>query len=304
MTYTSVCPPDHKHQATTTCYTKHKCRCEGCHTAWRARDTRIRKAIAYGRYVSPLIDATESRTHILHLRSAGLASGAIAHASGVDATTILKIADGRSQQVIRSTAAKILTVERDSDKYRPKSWYPATGSRRRLQALVARGWSLSALGREAGLSPQRIQQIINATRITVGVHRRIAALYDELWNERPPLTTTSDKGSYTKALNMARRRGWAPPAAWDDIDTDPELPTTVDAEAIDEVAVDLALAGEPVQLNHAEKLEGLRRMHPLKWSNSLIGEHLGCEERTVCRLRDELDLPGWDQNEVLDRRAA
>lgn len=31
-----ICPPEHKHGVTTTCYRHHRCRCEGCRAAWNA----------------------------------------------------------------------------------------------------------------------------------------------------------------------------------------------------------------------------------------------------------------------------
>lgn len=304
MTYTSKCPPGHRHQDATTCYTTHKCRCAPCVEAWTNRNAKIRKEIAYGRYISPLIDATPAVTHINHLRTIGLTYAAIAIAADIDINTIIHLADGRSRQTTRHTERKILDVTRDSTALPEKSWFPATGAHRRLQALVARGWSLSALAREAGITPQRIQQIITRPRITVGVHRRMVDLYERLWDQRPPLRTPGDKAGYAKAITMATRRGWVPPLAWDDIDNDPAPTSAENDTTVDEFAVELAIAGIKVPLNHGEKLEGLRQMHPKKWSNSLIAERLGCEERTVNRLREELGLPGWDQSELVGRKAA
>jgi hypothetical protein len=43
-----LCPPEHLHGATTTCYANHKCRCERCKSAWKKyqRQARMKKALA------------------------------------------------------------------------------------------------------------------------------------------------------------------------------------------------------------------------------------------------------------------
>jgi WhiB family redox-sensing transcriptional regulator len=59
----------------------------------------------------------------------------------------------------------------------------------------------------------------------------------------------------------------------------------------DDVAIDLAVAGERVDLTPAERREALRRLHAARLSDPQIAERLGLHVRTVLRLRSELGLP-------------
>jgi hypothetical protein len=59
----------------------------------------------------------------------------------------------------------------------------------------------------------------------------------------------------------------------------------------DDVAVDLAVSGQRVELTPAERREALRRLHAARLSDPQIAERLGLHVRTVLRLRSELGLP-------------
>jgi len=78
----------------------------------------------------------------------------------------------------------------------------------------------------------------------------MAAIYEELWDQEPPHDEWHSKAAYTRALNFAGRRGWLPPLAWDDIDTDPDpepstdAPQTTGADAFLEDVEFLLEAGE------------------------------------------------------------
>lgn len=43
-----ICPPQHKHAVTSTCYQRHKCRCEACRAGWSRvqKQGRTRRAVA------------------------------------------------------------------------------------------------------------------------------------------------------------------------------------------------------------------------------------------------------------------
>src|SRR3546814_9516231 len=58
-------------------------------------------------------------------------------------------------------AAKILAVDPAASPAR----VDATGSRRRIQALVAAGWPLLHIGRQWGLNPQRPEQILRQDHV-------------------------------------------------------------------------------------------------------------------------------------------
>lgn len=97
-------------------------------------------------------------------------------------------------------------------------WEPftdATGTRRRLQALARRGWSLGKLSARLGTSRRAIE-ILRYQRVTPAVAAKVAALYDELWDQPPPMATWAERSAASQAGNYARRQGWVPPLGWDD----------------------------------------------------------------------------------------
>jgi hypothetical protein len=89
----------------------------------------------------------------------------------------------------------------------------ATGSRRRLQALAAIGWSSLEVKEASGVS----NGFLSAVR--AGHHEtlrpffadKIAEAYDSL---------SMRVGPSTRARNLAQRKGWVPPLAWDDDEID------------------------------------------------------------------------------------
>lgn len=87
-----------------------------------------------------------------------------------------------------------------------------TGSRRRLQALSAIGWSQPELARRLGITQGPLWRLMQpGRRVHRGTAARIAALYDRLWNQPPPAGQSA-----TRSRRDAKAKGWAPPLAWDD----------------------------------------------------------------------------------------
>jgi hypothetical protein len=93
-----------------------------------------------------------------------------------------------------------------------------SGTQRRLQALMNRGWSPEAIAGAAG---------INALCIITTVHDRrhlatelddheVANAYDLLWDRPPPAVTARDRELAAAARATAERHSWPPPMAWDD----------------------------------------------------------------------------------------
>lgn len=317
MTERTLCPADHKHGATGTCYDHHRCACEPCRLENNKRQNARRKLKGYGLFDDGRTDAEPVRQHILHLREFGIGTRRLAEITGVGRPKIDHVMWGKAvssngyyrpaipaKRVDRAAAEKILAVKPTIDALDPNYIMPARGTQRRLQALVSRGWSNVLLSQKLGMNAHSLGVMLRQGNVIVSTHHRIAALFDELWDQEPPTDTLMRRIVIARMTNYAAARRWLPPLAWDDIDSDEEPPATEHETTVDEIAVELAISGESVRLNHAEKLEAVRRMHPKKWSNELIAEHLGCEERTVNRLRKELGLPGWPQNDVIDRIAA
>jgi hypothetical protein len=122
---------------------------------------------------------------------------------------------------------------------------PSLGARRRIQALQRLGWSRPQIAAAAGWNTTgSLNYIARSETITRKTHQAIARAYDKLSMSLP-----SGPG-VAQARTWAMRRGYAPPLAWDDIDTDERPHTgtdrwgrTRDAD-VDPVVVTRILAGD------------------------------------------------------------
>jgi hypothetical protein len=278
-----------------------------------SRRARVRqKQKAYGRFDTGLVDAEPVREHLLMLGEFGLGYKRVAALAGIGITPTRNLIWGRQEpgprygelqkRVKRETAEALLAVKPDIENLAQGVKLPARGVQRRIQALVARGWSMSKLGDRLGIDPGNFGVMMTQGQVTVRRHRQVAALYEELWDLLPPHEEWRDKIAYTRALNHAAKRRWLPPLAWDDIDNDVEPPVPDEEAGVDEARVYLATTGDRVRLTIEERREAVRVLHAARLSDAVIGERLGINARTVLRIRQELGLAaavGADQQPVV-----
>lgn len=91
-------------------------------------------------------------------------------------------------------------------------------TRRKIQALVAIGYSLDTLGQELGKDRKLMADLATGkVAINAAIVQQINDLYDRL--EMTP-------GSNDTARHYARRHQWLPPLAWDNINDMREQPDT------------------------------------------------------------------------------
>lgn len=297
------CPTDHKHAAAHTCYTLHKCRCEACRNHRSATNRRRDRLHAYGRWVDPYVPMEPIREHVELLQAFGYGWKRIAELSGVGNTAMSQIIYGRKgsnsdprkgetlKRIGREKAAKILAVKPDLELLRGGALIPSRGTVRRVQALVARGWSQSKIAARIGIDNTNMGTMLQRAQVTVATHRKVAALFDEIWDQDPPHAEHRDRIAYTRSLRYAKKRRWLPPLAWDDIDNDTEPPVPDEEVGVDEMAVDLAMAGELVRLSYDERRVAIRNLCAVKLSDQKIAERLHIADRTVLRIRQELGIP-------------
>lgn len=170
-------------------------------------------------------NATQTRHHIERLTAAGWSQAQIARAANIAHRTIGGILNGQPT-VSAGTARAILAIrigpapadQRDVD---------ATGTVRRVRALIAIGWPLTQLAPRFGLYVTALGRIANgqmehvrsATADTIALdYRHLAGL----------------PGPSQRSRREAVRRGWHGPTAWDErtIDDPAALPETADAEPV------------------------------------------------------------------------
>jgi hypothetical protein len=236
---------------TRTAYVKDRCRCTDCTAANRI----VTRERIYGRW-HPYVDAGPVREHIAALRAAGIGVERIAQLAGLSVSHIRELAQpGRghspgTQRVRPSTATRVLRIGIADGSRAPCSRVDATGTRRRLQALIAIGWPTELLAAQLGRRPNNLRRTMTGESVTARTAQDVATLYERLWNSRPPRLTNEQRAAADAARAQAAARGWLPPLAWDDIDTDltppPALAGGSQRNDMDEIAVERALAGDHI----------------------------------------------------------
>jgi hypothetical protein len=117
---------------------------------------------------------------------------------------------------------------------------PNAGTQRRLRALHAVGHTWKSIGERLGVNVQSVREIAGLSVqhpwefCFVDTARRVEALYEEWWNVSPAGTAAH------RARLSAKRKGYLPPAAWDDDTID-------DPEAV-------SLEADPATLTYAQRL--------------------------------------------------
>lgn len=165
---------------------------------------------------------------------------------------------------------------------------PAIGTRRRVQALMAIGYTRAEIAAAAGRDERAIGHLWHqhwVYRTTADAIRRI---YDT-WSMTP--------GNSDKTCQYARRRSYAPPLAWDDDTIDdpkarPKLGSAVSIaydHAKVERALDRVLTYE--QLTPAERAEAVRRLNAAGLNDQQIADALQHESDAIERRRQRMGLP-------------
>lgn len=199
------------------------CTCEPCRAADRRYANRRSRLMAYGQW-QPYVDADPVRAHVQKLREFGVGWRTLAKIAGVPTGSMSKLIYGDgprgmapSKRVRPSTAAAILAIEPTMDLLADGAMIDGAGTRRRLQALVAVGWSQNQLAARVGVDRNQISRAVHgAPLVRCGTARAVRDIYRELWNRRPPETEHREKIAAARARNYAREHGWHRPAAWDD----------------------------------------------------------------------------------------
>lgn len=168
---------------------------------------------------------------------------------------------------------------------------PALGTKRRMRALQALGWTLTEIAAQMGSERSRVEKWCSEEKhyVYASTAQRVAEVYDRLSMIVP-------EGPWaTRTRNHARKQGYAPPLAYDDIDNDPE-PTGWEyreritdnqfSDALDPVVVMRLLEGDRVPSTKAEKEAAMAQ-----WiadggaRNELARWHGWKPERYTARLR-------------------
>lgn len=171
---------------------------------------------------------------------------------------------------------------------------PAIGTSRRLQALMTSGWSCARIAERIGVSRGAVQSLLGRRTVSAVRAAQISAMYDELWDQRPPLSNKGDRVSYARARSEARARGFHPPLAWDDDEIDnpkakPQTGRTRDTRVIvDEVVVERLKAGQSVPTNRIEQRTALAELVAEGVPTAEIAKRLGMGLSGAIRTRNRV----------------
>lgn len=152
--------------------------------------------------------------------------------------------------------------------------------RRRVEALQRIGYSLTAINDAADLGHRWLHTTLHMPGDMVTA--RSLAKVDVAYRRMQGTPGPSDR-----ARQLAARRGYPSPLAWDDIDDIDEVPNFGGRDdELDPVVVDRLLSGRRIPSTQAEKLEAMRR-----WLAR------GGSEKSLC------DAHGWKYGRYITREA-
>lgn len=177
-----------------------------------------RRRTGYGMWQQPYMPVGPVEAHMQKLNQAGIGRRLVARMSGISRTTVERIGRNKGSlpkltRIRPETAAAILAVNpnRSGTLSAPANVrVPALGTQRRLQALMAIGWTAVELAERLGWDNRNLGKVCQQTRVTAGTARAIADLYGEL------SATFPHGAKASRARKVAARKGWKPPSAYPD----------------------------------------------------------------------------------------
>lgn len=292
---------NHKH-GTSLAYKYDRCRCEPCTNAASTESLARARQKAYGRLVPvEWVDAAPARQRVQNLMADGYPLHAIAGAAGLDLSKITRLVYGLPSAGAAPTeklrAADVQAVLQAVLNWRDmpdRTLVPAIGSQRRIRALSRLGWPANMIAQRIGTSQAHLSGIADRKRITAAMARAVAGVYDQL------AMTPAPESPYTKRLRTyAKKRGWAPPLAWDEHTIDDPAAEPDMGEAV------------PRHLTVVEDAEHLMTQGVDPWRiHERTGHATADNLRTALRRADRHDLASrvianpWEQQDKVERSRA
>lgn len=236
---------NHQH-GTYVMYKLDHCRCLPCTAACSQYNADRGRRQAYGTW-EPFVDARPATEHLRALSAAGMGYKRVAAAAGLDASHVYPLLWGRPDRnggaprtkARRATVEAILAVPMPTvDDLGATVIVDPTGTRRRLEALIALGWTVQRLADDHGLDRQALDSALLHVPVQARTARAVRAMFEAVGDTPPPQGTRWERAAATRSRNLAAARGWVVPAEWDEADLDdpyaaPPERTTGKREAAD-----------------------------------------------------------------------
>lgn len=194
------------------------CRCEACCSA-NGRYCKEYRTQAHRTGRGRRVDAGPVTARIRHWEAGGYSHTQIAAAAGVSRRVIDSYAKAEFSKINPASACKILAARLDATNIPDYQPIDATGTVRRLRALLVLGHRLKDIAEATDHAPAVLSKILNGhtDRVRKGTASSISGLYEK-WRHLP--------GPCVRTRSRAEREGWHGPLAWDNIDdpTETALP--------------------------------------------------------------------------------
>ncbi|MEJ6549880.1 hypothetical protein PQI66_10020 [Corynebacterium sp. USCH3] len=189
------------------------CARPGCaRRAWHANNTYCQPhAHALG-LLHHRVPAAPIRAHVQACIDAGATMQAIADDTGAGYTSVHRLIRGTSTTLRRATAEKLRRATPDMT-----GLVPILGTRRRLRAWRAAGWTTREIQEATGIPAWTVQEIVSdqcrISTVSRTRHQTVAAAF-----------ATETQQVRRPADRRITRKGWPLPAEWDNPDNPDENP--------------------------------------------------------------------------------
>lgn len=241
-------------------------------------------------YEVSLVDAEPARQHVIALREAGIGERRIGELAGMSRSVIQSLIRGKSRdgrreppsaQISKRTHEKIMAVPLPTPAelklmMAPGARVDATGTRRRIRALIAFGYTQSALAARIGWQVGNFShQLVHhkGATVTAATAVKVQEMFTEL--ELTP-------GQADRSRQLAKKHGWVVPMAWDEDE--------IDVPDVDVAAVKAATAPRPKRYDFVDLYLELRDFIGL--NDTQIAARMGIElnslQQAKARHADEL----------------
>jgi hypothetical protein len=181
---------------------------------------RRRRLIGYGQW-QPFTDAAPVREHVLAIKATGMGLAGIAKHTNVKRGTLEHLLYGKDHyppavKIRTESAQALLAYWPALDDYEDHTTIDGTGTRRRMQALAAAGWTAHAVHqRVGGAHKQTFERLHTCRKVTARLACAVRDFYNEYSSTKP-----EDHGVEPwiaeRTRSTAAKRDWAPAIAWDD----------------------------------------------------------------------------------------
>lgn len=245
------------------------------------------RAIAYGTW-QPYVDAEPARQHIRDLQAAGIGWEQLAIRADLAQATVRGIlykmgGRPRTTRIRPETMAKILAVEPTLDNIADGAMIDAVGIHRRIQALMAVGWTMNKMAPHFGVIPNKVSQLLQNRLVFARTARRVIAGYEQIWDQDPEAHGVLPRYAQ-KSRERAEREGWPPPAAWDDDIDDPAAVPDPDGMRGPKATT------EERRAEREALIEDARLLIVRGYTGEIVAGRIGVCARTIERWADER---GW-----------